>query len=108
MLYAVISVETKDFIKDSIDQQQPLSIMRLVEAALRPTSTTQCPSQSRQPHRVSGGRLGAQAGGIAVIGSSEARSRFTQDVTEMSARRRRMVWRRRSLLARGESAWKLG
>ena len=55
MLYSVISVETKDFIKDSIDQQQPLSIMRLVLAALRPTSTAQCPSQSRQPHRVAEG-----------------------------------------------------
>ena len=68
MLYAVISVETKDFIKDSIDQQQPLSIMRLVEAALRPTSTTQCPSQSLQPHRVAEGERRA-------AGCSDGRNR---------------------------------
>ena len=80
--------------------------MRMVHAALRPTSTAQCPSQSRQPHRVAEGerRAAGRSGGRnhgAVIRSSEARSRFMhrQDVTEMSARPRRMVWRPEAVAA---------
>ena len=65
MLYSVISVESKDFMKDSIDQQQRHTLAFNHEDGAGGAAPHQCPSQSRQPHRVAEGerRAAGRSGG---------------------------------------------